>query len=79
MKRYSAKAAMLALACLVLPLLGAGTASAAHVVELRNGMNDKCLETLSFDNSNGAWAGLWDCWGGATNAGTGMARKSGTP
>lgn len=28
-------------------------------------MNNKCLELLSFDNSNGAIVGMWDCWGGA--------------
>jgi hypothetical protein len=41
------------------------TAAASGEFYLHNGMNNKCLEILSFDNSNGAAAGLWDCWGGA--------------
>ncbi|MEU5695333.1 RICIN domain-containing protein [Actinosynnema sp. NPDC020468] len=31
----------------------------------RSRMNNKCLEILSLDNSNGAHVGTWDCWGGA--------------
>jgi hypothetical protein len=38
---------------------------AAGSVEIRSGMNHKCLEILSFNNDNGAHTGMWDCWGGA--------------
>jgi hypothetical protein len=33
--------------------------------EIKNYMNNRCLEILSFDNNNGAFSGMWDCWGGA--------------
>jgi hypothetical protein len=33
--------------------------------EIRNSMNNKCLDVLGFDNSNGARVGMWDCWGGS--------------
>jgi hypothetical protein len=40
-------------------------AEAADGFELRSQMNNKCLDILQLDNSNGAWTGMWDCWGGA--------------
>ena len=44
----------------------APVASAAPAtITLRSQLNNKCLEVLSFNNNNGARAGLWDCWGGA--------------
>lgn len=38
---------------------------AAGAVEIRSGMNHKCLEILGLHHENGAHAGMWDCWGGA--------------
>jgi len=43
-------------------------AAAQTTITLRNGMNNKCLEILSFNNENGAPVGMWDCWGGANQA-----------
>jgi hypothetical protein len=32
---------------------------------IRSDLNNKCLEILGIDASNGAHVGMWDCWGGA--------------
>ncbi|WP_261565115.1 RICIN domain-containing protein [Frankia gtarii] len=47
-------------------VVDAPVASAAPATfTLRSQLNNKCLELLSFNNNNGAPAGMWDCWGGA--------------
>jgi hypothetical protein len=46
-------------------LFAAPAQAASAPFYLHNDMNNKCLEILSFNNDNGAVAGMWDCWGGA--------------
>jgi len=36
------------------------------VVNIHSILNNKCLEIRNSDISNGAYAGMWDCWGGVT-------------
>jgi hypothetical protein len=41
-------------------------ATARDVVNIHNLLNNKCLEIRDSNIENGAYVGMWDCWGGAT-------------
>ena len=39
-------------------------AAAVDIVNLRSVLNNKCLEIRDSNPANGAYVGMWDCWGG---------------
>jgi hypothetical protein len=65
MRRWIIRAAVVCTLLSAAVLSGPSAQAAEPTFNLHNAMNNKCLELLSFDNANGAPAGLWDCWGGA--------------
>ena len=44
----------------------APASAAGPIINIRSALNNKCLEIRDSNVNNGAYVGMWNCWGGAT-------------